>query len=200
MSVRQFIFAEPKVSRKRHKCPRCAFRAAQKSALTRHMRTHTGVKPYACNKCTYRAAQKSSLTKHMRTHTGVKPYACNKCTYRAAQKSDSHKAHADAHGRQTIRMQQMYVQGSSQEYLTKHMRTHTGVKPYACNKCTYRAAQQSSLTKHMRTHTGVKPYACNKCTYRAAQKSALTKHMRTHTGDDEEEVRGTMKVLRRMSI
>ena len=37
-----------------------------------------------------------------------------------------------------------------------------GDKPYACNKCTYRAAQQSDLTKHMRTHTGVKPYACNK--------------------------------------
>ena len=58
------------------------------------------------------------------------------------------------------------------------MRTHTGVKPYACKECTYRAAHKSALTEHMRTHTGVKPYACNKCTYRATVKSALTVHMR----------------------
>ena len=31
------------------------------------------------------------------------------------------------------------------------MRTHTGVKPYACNKCTYTAAQKGTLTKHMRS-------------------------------------------------
>ena len=80
------------------------------------------------------------------------------------------------------------------------MRTHTGEKPYACTVCEYRAAQQSSLAYHMRTHTGEKPYACDKCTFRTVHKGALTRHMRTHTGDDEEEVRGTMKVLRRMSI
>ena len=70
-----------------HLCAVCLYETDRKSDLTKHMRTHTGVKPYACNKCTYRAAQKSHLTNHMRTHTGVKPYACNKCTYRAAVKS-----------------------------------------------------------------------------------------------------------------
>ena len=35
---------------------------------------------HLCAVCLYETDRKSSLTKHMRTHTGVKPYACNKCT------------------------------------------------------------------------------------------------------------------------
>ena len=69
--------------------------------------SHTGEKPFACTVCEYRAAFKSSLTNHMRTHTGEKPFACTKCEYRAAQKcllTRSHKAHAQTHRRETIRM------------------------------------------------------------------------------------------------
>ena len=53
-----------------------------------------------------------------------------------------------------------------------------GKMVHLCAVCLYKTDRKSTLTKHMRTHTGVKPYACKKCTYRAARKSTLTKHMR----------------------
>ena len=44
---------------------------------------------------------------------------------------------------------------------------------HSCAVCRYTTNSMSHLEKHMRTHTGEKPYACDKCTYRAALKSHM---------------------------
>ncbi|KAI8484523.1 hypothetical protein Bbelb_377940 [Branchiostoma belcheri] len=159
------------------------YRTAQKSDLSRHMRSHTGVKPYMCAGCGYRTANRFHLSRHMRTHTGETPYKCDQCDYSAAQKYNLDK-HLQKHtGEKPYMCGECGYRTAYRSHLSRHIRTHTGEKPYKCDQCDYSAAHKYSLDKHLQKHTGEKPYMCEECGYRTAYRSVLSQHMRTHTGE-----------------
>mmetsp|Transcript_8406 Transcript_8406/g.21444 ORF Transcript_8406/g.21444 Transcript_8406/m.21444 type:complete len:293 (-) Transcript_8406:196-1074(-) len=135
-----------------HQCKWCEYSTTRKANLTRHIRKHTGERPFACNICPYRAADESSIVAHVRIHTGEKPFACTICDYKAAQAA----------------------------HLRTHLRTHTGERPYACKQCAYRAATDSALTVHMKVHSNERPYECDICGLRTKTRGRLTEHKKTH--------------------
>ncbi|KAK8737540.1 hypothetical protein OTU49_004531 [Cherax quadricarinatus] len=51
---------------------------------------------------------------------------------------------------------------------------------FACQTCHKSFAYRKDLEKHVRTHTGERPYPCHYCTYRFADRSSLVKHRRRH--------------------
>ena len=126
----KIIFRRPTFSNGKHRCHLCDFAGNKKQDLERHLRSHTGERPFACNHCPYRATQKHHLTGHKKIH--LKPprnkkysdgkYSCTECEYAAEFKST----------------------------LKRHLRKHTGERPFACTQCPYRATTKSSLNKHIR--------------------------------------------------
>lgn len=120
---------QPCVSRseatsKLHQCSMCAYSTNRKDCLMRHIRTHTGEKPFSCSLCSYSGKAKDKLIRHLRTHSGEKPFLCPHCPCRF----------------------------SSKGYLKNHVRVHTGEKPYACSMCPYSSTKKYSLVKHLKKH------------------------------------------------
>ncbi|XP_014850084.1 PREDICTED: early growth response protein 1-like [Poecilia mexicana] len=85
-------------------CPAdgCDRRFSRSDELTRHVRVHTGQKPFQCRICMRNFSRSDHLTTHIRTHTGEKPFACAECGRKFAR-SDERKRHTKIHQRQRDR-------------------------------------------------------------------------------------------------
>ncbi|CAI5734935.1 unnamed protein product [Peronospora destructor] len=71
--------------------------------------------------------------------------------------------------------------------LRRHMRIHTGTKPYACDYqgCLQRFNTSGNLSRHKRIHSGERPYPCcyEMCGKRFNTSTKLKRHMRIHFPD-----------------
>ncbi|XP_034231905.1 zinc finger and SCAN domain-containing protein 22-like isoform X3 [Thrips palmi] len=160
---------------------------ASQQALVNHDRYHRGERPYECETCHKAFATNSHLVTHRRTHTGERPFQCQLCQRCFADRSAFVK-HERTHGPNGAIVKRYKCDECGSGFvdscgLKKHIRIHTGERPYVCNVCEKTFSTSSTFVAHKRIHTGERPYKCESCDKMFITKSHLLTHRRTHTGE-----------------
>ncbi|XP_045765622.1 zinc finger and SCAN domain-containing protein 12-like isoform X2 [Maniola jurtina] len=141
-----------KKKNERPRCPECGREFSTRAVLKRHLRTHTGERPFRCASCGLSFTQREVLTRHALVHRPVRPFACARCPKSFTQRGA----------------------------LAAHARRHAPADPapvHDCALCPKRFLHASGLSRHMKAHLG-RVWQCGACGKHFSDDSALRRHRR----------------------
>ncbi|KAJ8972763.1 hypothetical protein NQ317_006279 [Molorchus minor] len=137
--------------RKQRKCKVCQKSFRDLNCLNKHLRSHTGSKPFACTLCSKSFQEKYKLDQHIKQHNGDKTVMCKIC-------------------KKVL---------STTYNLKIHMKQHTGDKTVMCKICKKVLSTPSNLKVHMKQH--VKKKKCELCGQIFISNMDLIQHLETNS-------------------
>jgi KRAB domain-containing zinc finger protein len=160
-------------------CEYCAKSFNCVGGLSKHLKIHSGLKPYTCPVCGKSFLHSAHLKNHMRIHTGEKPYQCDACgkSFKQSQHLKDHKRSVHSTLHQCALCERTFA---SRQELASHRRLHSGERVYVCAVCERPFSRNQLLKDHMRIHTGERPFGCQLCDKTFIQKPHLTRHIRLY--------------------
>lgn len=157
---------------------------AHKGDFKKHVRTHTGEKPYQYDVCGAGFSQSAHLVTHLSMHKEEKLHQCPQCGKFFSQKGNL-EAHMESHNVQEKRREKRFectvcqAKYTTKQALKRYTYVHTGERPYRCEICCATFADSGVKKRHMLIHSVEKPHQCSICGERFTQKPQRDAHLRT---------------------
>ena len=158
MKIFSFQLAPIKLGSQQWACPICSKMMKSPAQIKRHVRSHTGEKPYSCTFCTFAAVTKGNLNQHIRsmhseTYWKYRWHDLSKLTCKFA------------------------IDRSNISFQNSPIRL--GKNQFACPCCSKIMGSAGDVRRHILTHTGEKPFSCTLCHISFTANGSLKRHMNT---------------------
>ncbi|XP_023018473.1 uncharacterized protein [Leptinotarsa decemlineata] len=143
----------------KYACSICEKKFPLKSNHDQHMKRHSGDKQFVCHICKRSFVTSSELKRHISLHTNMRPFRCEYCKkdYKEMRTLKAHLKQSHSVGEVKIPIRE---------------------KKYVCHICPSQFYDKQKLSRHLCSHSGVKPYACTSCDKKFTDKSYLKHHVK----------------------
>ena len=177
-----------------HHCKLCSDTFFTELGLNQHEKAkHADVETYQCKICNYCSLEKSLMIRHMRTHSGQRPFNCTECGYAFTTKANCerhirkrHEKTSKAEIDSLIRCDLDQLKSVSEDSWKYEVKT-------VCMHCDEKFEDYWSLRDHLKIHDK-RSFYCSECNAAFSCRSNCIAHiMQKHNVTDREEANEKVK-------